>query len=58
MEPKEAKKERDCCVLCGSETAYAKNLPVTERDSYVEGAGQLCPKCYLRVYGEKRSCHG
>ena len=38
--------EFDHCVLCGVETAYKRNTHVDMRIGYVEGAGQLCPKCY------------
>ena len=36
----------DHCVLCGVETAYKHDTHVDMRIGYVEGAGQLCPKCY------------
>jgi len=36
----------DHCILCGVETAYKRSTHVDMRIGYVEGAGQLCPKCY------------
>lgn len=34
------------CVVCGAETAYRYNDHIDLRYNYVEGAGQLCEKCY------------
>jgi hypothetical protein len=38
--------EFDHCILCGVETAYKRSTHIDMRIGYVEGAGQLCPKCY------------
>ena len=38
--------EMDRCVSCGKETPYPKNMHIDYRMYYVEGAGQLCNKCY------------
>jgi hypothetical protein len=38
--------EFDHCVLCGVETAYKRSTHIDMRIGYVEGAGQLCSKCY------------
>jgi hypothetical protein len=43
-------KDVDICVRCGKETTYPKTLPITNREYYVEGAGQLCEKCFLETY--------
>lgn len=37
---------KEKCVICGKETAYDFTTPVGQREFYVEGAGQLCRKCY------------
>ena len=42
----EMKNEFDHCVLCGVETAYKHDTHIDMRIGYIEGAGQLCPKCY------------
>ena len=42
---------KDLCVSCGEETPYDTNTPVDARGCYVEGAGQLCVGCFLKVYG-------
>lgn len=40
------KGEYDTCVLCGVETPYKRNTHIDLRIGYIEGAGQLCSKCY------------
>lgn len=42
--------EKDRCMVCGVETSYTKDTPVEERFCYVEGAGQLCGKCWEKIY--------
>jgi hypothetical protein len=37
---------KDHCVLCGVETSYDFETHVDMRIGYVEGAGQLCIKCW------------
>ena len=43
--------QRDCCVACGEETSYDKDDHIDKRYNYVEGAGQLCLKCWDSIYG-------
>jgi len=38
--------EKDHCVLCGVETIYDKSTHIDMRLGYIDGAGQLCPKCF------------
>ena len=38
------------CVSCGEDTPYRLNENIFNRYHYVEGAGQLCEKCYNRIY--------
>lgn len=45
---------KDKCVLCGQETAYDFKTPITQREFYVEGAGQLCRKCFQELYSEQK----
>ena len=40
---------KDRCVLCDEETNYYKNDSVQKRVGYVEGCGQLCNKCDLKL---------
>lgn len=44
--------EKDKCVLCGAETQYTKDTPIDLRSCYIEGAGQLCPECWKKIYKE------
>ncbi len=41
------------CVVCGQATGYAFEDNIENRAFYVEGAGQLCEKCFGEIYGEK-----
>lgn len=45
---------KDKCVLCGQETEYDFKTPIEQRKFYVEGAGQLCPKCFYELHTEKK----
>ena len=36
----------DTCVMCGVETPYKRSTHVDMRIGYIDGAGQLCSKCY------------
>lgn len=37
---------KDNCILCGVETPYDFETHIDVRIGYIEGAGQLCSKCY------------
>jgi uncharacterized protein YlaI len=37
------------CIICNAITQVHKSTHVDLRDRYVEGSGQLCPKCAMRV---------
>ena len=39
------------CVSCHEVTTVDINTDINNRMHYVEGAGQLCPKCYFTIYG-------
>ena len=43
--------EKEYCVKCGKETPYTKDVPIDQRDCYIEGAGQLCDDCFIEIYG-------
>ena len=47
---KQADSETERCVICGKPTEYRKDTPIDKRECYVEGAGQLCRKCYFEIY--------
>ena len=42
--------EKELCVRCGKETAYDINYPVDLRKWYVEELGQLCEKCWKKLW--------
>lgn len=39
---------KETCILCGVETAYDVSTHIDMRVGYIEGAGQLCTKCYTK----------
>jgi len=41
---------KDVCVSCDTVTPYSKETNIVERNYYIEGAGQLCKKCYNKIY--------
>jgi hypothetical protein len=44
---------KDHCIICGVETPYDFETHIDLRIGYIEGAGQLCSKCYNR--GDNRN---
>ena len=40
----------DDCVSCGKQTEFTADMSVDERQYYIEGSGQLCEKCYNKLY--------
>ncbi len=44
--------EKEKCVACNEETPVNKNDHVDSRLYYVEGAGQLCKKCWNEIWNE------
>ena len=42
----------ELCARCGKPTPYSVETPITLRRYFVEGAGQLCPQCFRKLYGE------
>ena len=45
--------ELETCVLCWKLTDVRKDTPIYRRICYVEGGGQLHPRCYEEVYPEE-----
>ena len=41
------------CISCGEFTNVPVNTPIKDRICYVPGAGQLCEKCCVELYGTK-----
>ena len=46
-------RKNDKCMLCGCETGYILNTPVSKRSYYVVGCGQMCEKCYKEIYKDR-----
>ena len=40
------------CVICHELTDEKKDTNIELRSFYVEGVGQLCPKCYQEIYNK------
>lgn len=38
------------CVNCNTDTGIPYDMHISMRSHYVEGAGQLCNKCYIKIY--------
>lgn len=45
--------EIEKCISCGAETPYTITTHIDQRKHYIEGAGQLCVKCYNETYNKK-----
>jgi len=45
-----SKTNKDKCVMCGEKTPYEKHTHIDIREHYVQGAGQMCKGCYVRIY--------
>jgi len=44
---------KDKCVSCGKDTIYERDTNIDSRNHYIEGSGQLCQRCYKRIYKEE-----
>lgn len=42
----------EICILCKCKTNIRRDTPIQERLGYIEGAGQLCERCYKKLYDE------
>lgn len=40
----------ETCVCCGVRTEVSKELEISKRKYYIEGAGQLCSRCFFELY--------
>lgn len=41
--------ELEVCVICHKKTNVPVKMHIAQREHYVEGAGQLCTQCYLKL---------
>ncbi len=44
-----AKIKYEQCICCKELTSVPKTAPVDEREYYIRGCGQLCPRCYKKI---------
>lgn len=40
----------DICVVCGKDSGIPYDMPISHREGYIEGSGQLCRDCYFELY--------
>ena len=54
---KDKESELETCVMpgCGKPVNVRKDTPIGLREYYVEGVGQLCPRCYARIYSDEKT---
>jgi hypothetical protein len=45
--------KKDKCISCQKDTQYDEMTHIDIRYYYIEGAGQLCPNCYNKIYESK-----
>ena len=45
--------QKEKCVVCTTETPYMRYTHTDLRKYYVNGAGQLCKKCWIEIYSDK-----
>ena len=48
--------ETEKCIMCSVDTGIAVDTHIDTREYYVEGAGQLCEKCWLETYKQATRC--
>ena len=39
----------ESCVLCGQQMNVPVDVPIKDREHYIDSVGQLCQKCFLRL---------
>lgn len=44
------KNDTEFCVSCGVDTNISVYLHIDYRHYYIEGAGQFCKECSVRIY--------
>lgn len=46
--------EYEVCISCGIVTNIPKSLNIYAREGYVEGCGQLCQGCHIRIIRDEK----
>ena len=44
--------EMETCILCGKTLNTPKDMHISARRHYIEGAGQVCHECFVETYGK------
>ncbi|MBS5469070.1 MAG: hypothetical protein KHX69_09670 [Clostridium sp.] len=55
---KQEESRYETCIFCRKATDVPKEKDISERNYYIEGAGQLCRECYFEIYGSRRPQNG
>lgn len=42
--------KEDKCVVCGKGSGVMRDVPIQNRERYINGSGQLCRDCYFKLY--------
>ena len=45
--------ETERCIMCGNDTGVLVGLPADARKHYIDGVGQLCEDCYIKIHAFK-----
>ena len=48
-------KEYEECIICHRKTTVEKDTDISLREHYIEGTGQLCRDCYLKLFDQRKS---
>jgi len=48
---------KDLCISCECETKYKHDTSIEYREYYIEGAGQMCKKCYDGIINKLKEVH-
>lgn len=54
MENTDIKLEKEKCIVCKVETDIPVDQNINYRLGYIEGAGQLCGKCWKEIYSNPK----
>ena len=46
--------ETERCILCGNDTGVSVSLPADARKHYINGVGQLCEDCYIKINARRQ----
>lgn len=44
--------QNEKCIICGKLTEYSFDTPISEREGFVPGSGQLCKDCFALLHSD------